>query len=206
MEGYVAVIDLGTANFGSMMNMLKKIGAESVLTNSPEQVAEASRLILPGVGAFDTVAAALHQKPELLATLSDRVLSDKVEFLGVCVGMQLLFDSSDEGVQPGLGWIGGRVRKFEFDEASRLPVPHMGWNFIKQVRASRLMNMEEKNKFYFVHSYRAVDVDADAILGTTNYGEDFVSAVSRDNIHGVQFHPEKSHFFGMNILRAFLEG
>jgi glutamine amidotransferase len=118
----------------------------------------------------------------------------------------MLFHSSDEGVQPGLGWIGGRIRKFAFEEASRLPVPHMGWNFVRQVRASRLLNIEETNKFYFVHSYRAVDVDEDAVLGMTNYGEDFVSAVSRGNIHGVQFHPEKSHFFGMNILRSFLEG
>ena len=177
-----------------------------MLTSSAKRVAEASRIILPGVGAFDTVAMALYQKPELLAMLEDRVLSDKVEFLGVCVGMQMLFHSSDEGVQPGLGWVGGRIRKFEFDSGTRLPVPHMGWNFIKQIRTSRLMNIEETNKFYFVHSYRAVDVDENAILGMTNYGEDFVSAVSRDNIHGVQFHPEKSHFFGLKILKSFLDG
>jgi len=205
MNGVAAVIDLGTANYGSMMNMLRKIGAESVLTSSPDVVAGASKIILPGVGAFDTVAAELRRRPTLLAAMSERVLNDNIGFLGVCVGMQLLFTSSDEGVEPGLGWIDGRIQKFEFDDATSLPVPHMGWNFLRQVRASPLLNLDDTSKFYFVHSYRAVDVDEDAVLGMTTYGEEFVSAVSKGNIHGVQFHPEKSHFYGMNLLKSFLE-
>ena len=199
------VVNLGVANYGSMMNMLKKVGADAQLTDCADDILNASRIILPGVGAFDAVMGALNSHPDIKSALAQRVLADKTPFMGVCVGMQLLFRSSEEGSLPGLGWISGSIQKFVSPQDERLPIPHMGWNLVHVEKKSPLLDENEKQKFYFVHSFRAMGVNKDEILTSTQYGGNFISAVNSNNIFGFQFHPEKSHRYGMNLFEKFIE-
>lgn len=199
------VVNLGVANYGSMMNMLNKVGADAILSDRADDILNASRIVLPGVGAFDAVMGALNKNPKIRRALEQRVLVDKIPFMGVCVGMQLLFSSSEEGSLPGLGWVSGSIKKFVAPQNERLPIPHMGWNLTHIEKESPLLDKSEKQKFYFVHSYRAIGVNKDEILASTQYGGTFVSAVNNNNIFGFQFHPEKSHRFGMNLFEKFIE-
>jgi glutamine amidotransferase len=202
----VAIIDYDMGNVGSIYNMLKKIGFKSKITADKKDIREADKLILPGVGAFDHGMKNLEEL-DLIDILNDKVLSEKVPVLGICLGMHLLTHRSDEGVKKGLGWIDGEVIKFSFDEQNKhLKVPHMGWNTIINFKNGTLTsNFNSEPKFYFVHSFYVDCKKEDDILMTTNYGFDFVSAVHHENIYGVQFHPEKSHKYGMNILKNFME-
>lgn len=201
--GKTVVINLGVANYGSIMNMLRKVGADAILSDDPQEIAAARRLILPGVGAFDSVANALWSRVDLKDVLEAQVLEKKVPFMGICVGMQLLFSRSEEGSSVGLGWLPGVVKRF--DKRVNLPVPHMGWNVVVPKKETPIFGAGDEYKFYFVHSYRACDVLPEHILATTCYGGEFVSAVNFDNIYGFQFHPEKSHKFGFGLFKKFVE-
>jgi imidazole glycerol-phosphate synthase subunit HisH len=200
----IAIIDYDMGNVGSIANMLRKIGVESVITADLAVIDAADKLILPGVGAFDTGMTNLERAGML------PVLNKKVEqgtpVLGICLGMEILTRGSEEGRCPGLGWIEGRTVRFAFpDRADKLNVPHMGWNNVQPSSTSTLLrDMPDDARFYFVHSYYvACDSEAD-VAGRTHYGTDFASVVEHGNVMGTQFHPEKSHRFGMTLLRNFV--
>lgn len=199
----IAIIDYGMGNLGSIKNMLSRIGVESVITSDPKVIAEADRLILPGVGAFDHAMANLDRLG-LIPLLNERVLDQKVPLLGICLGMQLLTRGSEEGSLRGLGWIEAETVRFRFPEDSGLRVPHMGWNtFDVKQRGTILDDLPGESRFYFVHSYYVRCTDGKSELATTTYGHSFASAVVRDNILGMQFHPEKSHRYGLRLLSSF---
>ena len=201
------MVDYGTGNVGSLGNMLRKIGQTATLASTPEVLERADAILLPGVGAFDRGMGNL-QASGLLETLTRRVQGDGVPVLGICLGMQLLARSSEEGTLPGLGWIDAVCQKFTFPPEDRQhKVPHMGWNAVQPRSGENLFSdMEPGALFYFVHSYHVVCADSDDVLGVSEYGGAFTSAVRRGNIFGVQFHPEKSLRFGMRLLRNFCEG
>jgi glutamine amidotransferase len=192
-------------NLGSIANMLKKVGAESTVTSDPEVIASADKLILPGVGAFDNGMRELTNRG-LIPVLRDQVLTRGKDILGLCLGMQLFTSGSEEGATAGLGWIPGRAVKLApVIDSTPLKVPHMGWNTVRQCRIDPLFaNLDEDARFYFVHSFH-VKCDESCVLARTVYGCPFVSAVRQRNIAGVQFHPEKSHRFGMQLLKNFAE-
>jgi len=202
----IVVIDYKMGNIGSVLNMLKKVGAEARISSDPKEIETADKLILPGVGAFDTGMKHLAES-NLLNLLNEKVLERKTPTLGICLGMQLLTRGSEEGVLPGLGWIDGQTVKFRFNgDRTHLKVPHMGWNTVDIKSTDSLFrNLEDEARFYFVHSYRVVCNRDEDVLAVTHHGDDFVSAVQHDNIMGTQFHPEKSHKFGMTLLKNFAE-
>lgn len=202
----IAIVDYGTGNVASIANMLKKVGHAARITSDPDQIAQADKLILPGVGAFDVGMSNLH-KLNLIDILARRVLAEKTPILGICLGAQLFMRGSEEGKLAGLGWIDGQVVRFSETKAGKpLKVPHMNWNFIEPRKKSKLfIEMYDDPRFYFVHSYHfALNCQEDTLAQTT-YGYSFASALERENIIGVQFHPEKSHKFGMKVLHNFAE-
>ena len=190
--------------------MLRKIGVPSVISENPNDLQDASKIIIPGVGSFDEAMIQLNIK-DFVTTLTHVVLKMKVPILGICLGMQLLAKRSEEGALPGLGWIDGVVKRFNFSNCNPkekgLKVPHMGWNQVTQQKSDDplLAGVSRPMRFYFVHSYHFVCDDPNSILATAHYGYDFACAVRKDNIYGVQFHPEKSHKFGMQVLKNFIE-
>lgn len=200
------IIDYGMGNLGSIQNMLKKVGTKSIITSNTEEIKNAEKIILPGVGSFDNAIENL-KKLKLLEVISTKALKEKVPILGICLGMQLLAKKSEEGEFDGLKLIDAEVVHFDFSKQhENLKIPHMGWNHIKIMKKSLLLkDMYDDPRFYFVHSYYLKCNDSNDILCTTNYGNDFVSAVEKENIMGVQFHPEKSHKFGMKLLKNFSE-
>lgn len=202
----ITIVDYGVGNLASIQNMLKKVGSSALITSREEDILAADRLILPGVGAFDTCVEKL-QASGLLDSINRKVLQEKVPVLGVCVGLQLLMEGSEEGQLPGLGWIGGRVIRFRPEKmASGLKIPHMGWTDVKASKPSGLFaDMYESPRFYFVHSYHVQLNDPGDGLVEAVYGYPFTAGVERGNIMGVQFHPEKSHKFGMRLLENFVK-
>lgn len=202
----ITIIDYGMGNLGSMHNMLKKIGAEAVVSSDKDVISKSAKLILPGVGSFDAGMGRLKEKG-LITVLEERVLGAKIPIMGVCLGMQLLCNGSEEGDMPGLGWVHAETVRFKFkEEMAHLKIPHMGWNQINIKKSTPLLaDLESDNRFYFVHSYHVVCSEPENILSTTSYGTDFTSAIINDNVMGVQFHPEKSHKFGMKLLKNFAE-
>lgn len=196
----VSVVDYGLGNLGSIVNMLKRVGATSRRISTPEEVLESERVLLPGIGAFDTGMDRLRAQG-LFEPLREFAASGRPLF-GICLGMQLLLDSSEEGVTPGLGLIPGRSARF--DEAPGIRVPHMGWNHVEPAHADPLIDgLADDSRFYFVHSYKVVPDAAADVLGTTQYGGPFASMIRSGNVMGAQFHPEKSHAFGMTVLGNF---
>jgi glutamine amidotransferase len=204
-KAQVGIVDYGVANLGSMRNMLQRIGAAADFLTSPESILGASKIILPGIGAFDHGMDALSQR-NLVEALRQRVLEDKVPILGVCLGAQLLGKGSAEGEREGLGFISARCERFVPDQEARIKVPHMGWNHLEPRRESPLLRqLDAHARFYFVHSYHIVCADPADVLATATYGKPFTAMIQRQNIYGAQFHPEKSHRFGMRLLQNFLE-
>lgn len=199
-EPTVHIMDYGLGNIGSIANMVNKVGGLPVICREPTALAHAQRIILPGVGAFDSGMDAL-EAAGFVRPLLDAV-SRQVPLLGICLGMQLLFPVSEEGRRPGLGLIRGRVRRF--DATAGLKIPHMGWNRVEPSTSCPLFAGLEDNRFYFVHSYHADCEVAENVAGTSVYGQRFASAVQSDKVFGAQFHPEKSHKFGMRLLANFL--
>ncbi|TLX45358.1 imidazole glycerol phosphate synthase subunit HisH [Pseudoalteromonas phenolica] len=198
------IIDYGTGNSGSILNMLRKVGVDGCVSSDPEVIKNSKALILPGVGAFDN-AIKKFDESGLRSLIEEEVLVNKKPFLGVCLGMQLLFDKSEEGVLSGLGWIPGRVKRFNFDNIeAKLKVPHMGWSVVNSPNNSELFfEGFEEHRFYFVHSFHVV-CDPKYVIGTAQYGYEFVCAVRKDNIWATQFHPEKSHKFGIQLFKQFV--
>jgi len=199
----IVIVDYDMGNVGSIANMLRKIGVPAVITADVSQIEDADKLILPGVGAFDTGMTNLDQGG--LLPVLNRKVEQGVPVLGICLGMELLTRGSEEGVCPGLGWIEGRTVRFHFpDGTAHLNVPHMGWNSVRPAAGSRLLrDVPSDARFYFVHSYHvACDRDQD-VAGMTPYGYEFASVIEHGNVMGTQFHPEKSHRFGMALLRNF---
>lgn len=198
----VSLIDYGVGNLGSVRNMFKRIGVQTEDLTSPEQLASASRVLLPGVGAFDHGMGALRDNG-WVAPIREHVSTGK-PLLGICLGMQLLLDSSEEGELPGFGFVPGKVVKFT--AAPGLRVPHMGWNLAVPTRQNALLQgLEEDSRFYFVHSYFASPDNEANTLTVTSYGQPFASSVIAGNVYGTQFHPEKSHRYGMQLLKNFSE-
>lgn len=201
----IAIIDYGMGNLGSIHNMLYRLGHNSCITSDAEEIISSEKLILPGVGAFDNGITSL-KKMGLIQALNEVVKIKKKPLLGICLGMQLLLESSEEGRLEGLSWIKGHSSRFNFNHLQqRVPVPHMGWNYIiKKKNHPILRNVDNDYRFYFVHSYRVVPHVSEDILTYSKYGDiKFVSSIQQENIVGVQFHPEKSHKFGMSILDNF---
>ena len=201
----VVVVNYGVGNIGSILNMLKKLGVEAVGSCAETDIRAAEKLILPGVGAYDTAMAKIESLG-IIPMLRERVLNARVPLLGICLGMQLLTRGSEEGSRRGLGWVEAQVVRFDKESASGdIRIPHMGWNKVKPLQDHPLFqDLGEKARFYFVHSYHVV-CSKERVLSTTTYGYEFVSSIVQDNILGVQFHPEKSHKFGFQILKNFVE-
>ncbi len=200
----IQVIDYGLGNVQAFRNVYNRLGIESEIVRDPDELSRASKVILPGVGSFDQAISLLHSSG-MKPALEDVVLTRKVPLLGVCVGMQVLSTSSEEGVEQGLGWIKGRVRAFaRTPAAAGLPTPHMGWNDVQPVRANPLFSGLEKDaRFYFLHSYY-FDCEEDRHSSSrARYGLTFTCSVQNEHIFGVQFHPEKSHRWGVTLLKNF---
>jgi len=201
----ITIIDYKTGNLGSIQNILKKIGEQSIITSDKKDIAAASKIILPGVGAFDTGMKNLVEL-DLVDILNKKVLEEKTPVLGICLGMQLLSKGSEEGSSKGLGWIDAETIRFRFIDTLEYKIPHMGWNFTVQRKESKLFSgMFPEPRFYFVHSYYFKANDEGDILTSTSYESEFTSAIEKGNILGVQFHPEKSHKFGMKLLKNFVD-
>lgn len=201
----IAIVDVGLGNLGSIKNMLRKIGAPATVTSEPEAIASAEKLILPGVGAFDT--GMRHLKGSgLVELLTERVLNDRVPVLGICLGAQLMTRGSEEGSEPGLGWLPAETRRMRFDDMpGRWLLPNIGWRDVKGRDGYPLLQgFAETPRFYFVHSYYLAPDAEDLTSLTAEYGFEYAAGLSRDNLHCAQFHPEKSHFFGMQFLRNFV--
>lgn len=202
----IAIIDYGLGNVLAFANVYKQLNIPVVVAKNSADLKAASKLILPGVGSFDHAMELLDQSG-MHETLDEVVLSARVPVMGVCVGMQILATSSEEGSLPGLGWIDGHVRRFALDASAGKPrLPHMGWNDVRPVPDSSLfLGLQKDARFYFLHSYYFECFSSQNVIAQTEYGVTFSSAVRADNIYGVQFHPEKSHHFGATLLKNFAE-
>lgn len=202
----LVIVDYGLGNLGSIQNMLKYLGHASTVSRDPEAIVSADKLILPGVGAFDNGMENIASSG-IRPALDRRVQEDRRPILGICLGMQLMTQGSQEGIQPGLGYIDAETVMFEPGAGKgHLKVPHIGWNTIKRSKKHPLTDgLDKETRFYFVHSYHVRCREPGDVLLTTHYGLDFCSAFQRGNIMGVQFHPEKSHRFGMRLLKNFVE-
>lgn len=201
----IAIVDYGLGNVQAFQNVYTRLNVGVVRATTPEGLDGATHVILPGVGAFDHAMERLTRSG-LREALDELVLRTRVPVLGVCVGMQILASSSDEGVQPGLGWIAGQVRKFATDGPEAPRLPHMGWNDVRPATGNPLFaGLESDARFYFLHSYYFECTQPQHVAAVADYGIAFSSAVSAGNIHGVQFHPEKSHHYGIRLLKNFAE-
>ena len=201
----ITIVDYGMGNLGSVRNMIKKIGCSAVISSNIDDIMQAKKLILPGVGAFDQGMANICNRG-LLEPLNNQVLKNKVPILGICLGFQLLSRRSEEGKASGLNWIAADTKRFNFSSNNiNLKIPHMGWNNITPSISSRLFHYwSGESRFYFVHSYHVVCDNENDVSSICQYGYPFAASIEKENIMGVQFHPEKSHRYGMQLLKNFL--
>lgn len=201
----VVIIDYGIGNLGSVKNMFKRIGVNALISGNIDDIAKADKLILPGVGRFNYGMEQLH-KLDLAHVIKEKVSVHKTPILGICLGVQLLTEFSEEGNVPGLGFIKGKTVAFDKTKLqSNQKIPHMAWTKVKDYMQSELFrNMYEEPRFYFVHSYHLQIENPSDIMVSANYGYDFAAGIEKDNVLGVQFHPEKSHKFGMKILENYI--
>ncbi len=202
----IVIIDYKTGNLRSIQNMLKRIGYQSVISSDPGQIKDAEKLIFPGVGSFDYGMEQL-EKAGIIDVLNQKVKTEKTPVLGICLGVQLFTRGSDEGKKNGLGWFNASTVKFDASKfQDNQKIPHMGWSEIEISSKSRLFEGFIGNpRFYFVHSYHLYTQIQEEIAASASYGYPFTAAIEKDNMVGVQFHPEKSHKFGMQLLKNFIE-
>ncbi|MCA1031315.1 imidazole glycerol phosphate synthase subunit HisH [Bacillus timonensis] len=200
----LAIIDYGVGNVSSIINMFKKIGVPAIATSEPSEIERSDKLILPGVGSFDAGMQKLN-KSGLVEVIKNHALKEQKPLLGICLGMQMLGRKSEEGEQLGLSLIPFDNKRFNFSGDKSLKVPHMGWDITTtMIKDDPLVkDLDPLQRYYFVHSYHAVCDSEDNVLMRCDYGYPFAAAVKRDNIYGAQFHPEKSHKFGMALLENF---
>ncbi len=201
----LTVVDYGMGNLGSIVHALRRIDVSAKVTSSPDDIRAADRIILPGVGSFDRGMENLRKR-NLIPVLEERVLEDRVPILGICLGMQLFSERSEEGISAGLGWIESNTQRFRFEQnGNRLKIPHMGWNAVQSNDEKLLSKINGEDRFYFVHSYHIGEIREENVIGTTTYGYDFPSVIRKENIMGIQCHPERSHKSGIRILRNFMD-
>jgi glutamine amidotransferase len=200
----IAIVDYGLGNISAFVNVYNRLNIPVMVASQSNQLLEATKLILPGVGSFDFAMQQLNESG-MRETLDELVLKEKIPVLGICVGMQMLANSSEEGILPGLGWIDGKVVRFDPSTFKHpASIPHMGWNDVVPVTTTSLFqNLEHDARFYFLHSYYFCCNRQKDIIATTDYGIQFTCAVGSENIFGVQFHPEKSHGWGVQLLKNF---
>lgn len=200
----IGIIDYGLGNVRAFANVYKNLNLPAIIVKHPNELKKVSKVILPGVGAFDYAMQKLDQSG-MRQFLDEKVLEHHVPVLGICVGMQILANSSDEGSLPGLGWIDGVVKRFNFSSSKRpLIVPHMGWNNVKAIKTNGLLKgLDQDARFYFLHSYYFQCQNNEDVFAVTHYGSDFACAVNSGDIFGIQFHPEKSHQCGIQLLNNF---
>lgn len=201
----IVIVDYGVGNIGALTNMFEYLGVDSETSSEPDRVAGAERLLLPGVGHFDKAMGELRARG-LVTPLNHAVLERRVPVLGICLGSQLLARRSEEGREAGLGWIEADVRRIQPPSGSGLKVPHMGWSDITVEQPNAIFPIEATGeRYYFAHSFHVVTDRAEDTVATIDYGQTLACAVRSGNVYGAQFHPEKSHKFGMRVLRAFAE-
>lgn len=199
----ITIVDYGLGNLGSIKNMFKRVGVAAEIQHDLNAIDQATKILLPGVGKFDAAMSRINESG-LREVLDRKARVDKVPVLGICLGMQLLTKGSEEGVLEGLGWIDAHARHFQ--AGKNLKVPHMGWNLVKPANPNHLIDkLPDESRFYFVHSYYVQVAKQENSLFKTTYGHEFDSGIVSENIFGVQFHPEKSHKFGMALFKQFAE-
>ena len=200
----IAIIDYGLGNVKAFANVYHKLNIPVIITRESKVLQDAEKIILPGVGAFDYAMQRLNDSG-FRDTLDQKVLIEKIPVIGICVGMQMLASKSEEGLLPGLGWIDGEVKKFILpSNTTTMRIPHMGWNSIKPMHSNGLLkDLDNRSRFYFLHSYYLKCNNPVDVIAITNYGGEFDSAINAENIFGVQFHPEKSHEWGARLLKNF---
>ena len=200
----IYIVDYGIGNLGSIENIILRTGGEVGISSNPIEIEKATKLILPGVGNFDYGMKKLKESG-LNEIIEQKALKEKIPTLGICLGAQMMCKSSEEGIEPGLGWFDANVKKFDFLDNAQLRVPHMGWNFVKIKKESLIAkDLAENSRFYFVHSYHMLPNVKEDLLFETSYGSNFASGLQRENLYALQFHPEKSHSFGKQIFKNFI--
>jgi imidazole glycerol-phosphate synthase subunit HisH len=205
MQSEIVIVDYGMGNLRSVERKVNRVGSKAIITSCKKAIANASKLILPGVGHFERAMKNLGSL-DLIETLNKKVIVDKTPILGICLGMQLMADKSEEGAAQGLGWFKSEVVRFSVSNQIKFKIPHIGWNTaIREHGSSLFKDISSDSFFYFVHSYHMICSEPKDILASTSYDYEFVSAINRENIFGVQFHPEKSHDVGEQMVKNFIE-
>ena len=199
----VVIADYGVGNLNSIKNMLKKAGADSVISSDSKVLSSATKILLPGMGHFDNCMKQFNNSG-LREIIEEKVIEQKTPVLGICVGLQMMMNSSEEGKEKGLGWISGKTIRLNALNYG-IKIPHMGWQEVTPTRKTLLIDNIENPRFYFAHSFYVSPDEQKDILLTVKYGYDFPVGIEKDNIVGVQFHPEKSHNFGMQLLTNFIK-
>jgi glutamine amidotransferase len=197
----VIIINSGVGNCGSIANIIHKVGGKAIITDDANLIEGAKKLILPGVGSFDRAINCLKKGGTF--SVIKKAAENKIPILGICLGMQMMMEFSEEGQMSGLGFISGKVKKFQIGK-EHPPIPNLGWSKLNIKKNSKLFDENIEHRFYFAHSYHVCCENSSDIIATSIFGDEFIAAFQRDNIYGVQFHPEKSHKFGFDFFRKFI--